>query len=198
MCRSKTQRKNTSLTRHLTPWHSPQTPTAPQRQTTRGKTPEPKNSSTMNLKVGQEVPKRLISSPLAHFFFFDRAADGRKHRAQMRELEISKKKHFCEVHFSFGKKRFSVKPHLKQHAFRSIGCFIRCLYTPTLMFSDSKRRSVLKPRKGLEIWLPHRNFDTPDLLKGPIPTEKGAKRGSHSEFLRDERGPGQAGHLVVK
>ena len=38
VCRSKIQRKNTSLTRHLTPWHSPQTPTAPQRQTTRGKT----------------------------------------------------------------------------------------------------------------------------------------------------------------
>ena len=30
--------KTRHLTRHLTPWHSPQTPTAPQRQTTRGKT----------------------------------------------------------------------------------------------------------------------------------------------------------------
>ena len=43
----------------------------------------------MILKLGQEVPKTLTTGPLARFFN-ERAADGRKHSAKMRELEISK------------------------------------------------------------------------------------------------------------
>ena len=81
-----TQRKNTSLTRRLTPWHSPQTPTASQRQTTRGKTllfcdasrtnnfepPEPQN--------GPGGPKNPDFRALRLIFFFNdvsQMVDGR-------------------------------------------------------------------------------------------------------------------------
>ena len=57
--RRATSGKNTSFD---TPWHTPQTPTAPQRQTTRGKTccfvthiPN-RNFDPSNLKMGQGVP----------------------------------------------------------------------------------------------------------------------------------------------
>ena len=50
------------------------------------------------------------------------------------------------------------------------------------------KKKELKQRRGLEIWLPHRNFDPPDLPKGPIPTEKGAKRSAIPSFER-RKGP---------
>ena len=64
------------------------------------------------------------------------------------------------------------------------------------MFSDSQK-GRLKPRRGLETWLPHRDFDHPDLPKGPIPTEKRARRGEAFRVLRDERSPQLAGHPVA-
>ena len=67
--------KTRQSTRHLTRWHSPQTPTAPQRQTRRGKTllfsdaSRTKNfEPSLNLNMGQEVTKTLKTSPLAHVF----------------------------------------------------------------------------------------------------------------------------------
>ena len=99
VCRSKTQRKNTSLTRHLTlhrhrrHHRDRQHVLKPCHFVTH---PEPKISRPLNLKMGQEVPKTLVLSPLAHFFFDDRAADGRKHSANMRWLEISKKYAFLQ------------------------------------------------------------------------------------------------------
>ena len=104
--RSKTQRKNTSSTRHLTPWHSPQTPTAPQKQTTRGKTllffdasrtknfdpPEPQNgpNSLINLENG----------PLGSFLD-DRAADGRQTQPKKEgSSKFRENAHFYDAHFS--------------------------------------------------------------------------------------------------
>ena len=49
-----------------------------------------------------------------------------------------------------------------------------------------------KPRKELEIQLPRRNFDTLDLPKELILTEKGAHKGGHSGILGDAGGPGLA------
>ena len=53
--------------------------------------------------------------------------------------------------------------------------------------SDLQKGS-LKPRKRIEIWLPHQDSDHPDLPKGPIPTEKGAKREAIPSFER-RKGP---------
>ena len=58
-----TAQKKLHLTHHLTPWHSPQTPTAPQRQTTRGKTLVFCDASRT------KRCETLISSLLTHFFF---------------------------------------------------------------------------------------------------------------------------------
>ena len=49
-----------------------------------------KNLDHFNLKMGQEVQKTLKTITLAHYFSDDRAADGRKHSANMREIEILK------------------------------------------------------------------------------------------------------------
>ena len=55
--------KTRHLTPHLTPWHSPQKTTAPQRQTTRGKTlphcdaSRTKNFDLLNLKMAKKSPK---------------------------------------------------------------------------------------------------------------------------------------------
>ena len=60
-----------------------------------------KITSPLSLKMGQEVPKNLISIPGLIFSLDDRSADGRKHTAKMREVEIS---HCCDGHFSLGGK----------------------------------------------------------------------------------------------
>ena len=89
-----------------------------------------------------------------------------------------------------------VQPYLKQLLFWFVSYdFFR---TPTLMFltpPSLSQKGGLKPRKGLEIWLPHRNFDPLDLPKGPIP--KGRPKGKPFRVLGDERRPGRAGHSVV-
>ena len=91
--------QKTSLTRHLTPWHSP--------QTTRRKTLSFCDASrTKNFEL-PEAPKwarrskkTMMLSRLAHFFFFDdRAADGRKTQCKNEEARNSENTHFCEVHF---------------------------------------------------------------------------------------------------
>ena len=180
-CRgSKTQRKNTLLTHHLTPWHSRQTPTAPQRETTRGKPcyyvthREPKISPSLNLKMGPRGPKNLENDPASSFFFLTAVPRVEENTVQKwSELEISKKRlHFCNVHFSLYKKHIFVKPCLKQHAFMvyplRISSVFLYMYTPTLMFFYFQK-GWLKPRRGLEMWLPHRNFE---LREGPIPTRR--------------------------
>ena len=63
--------KTRHLTRHLTPWHSPQTPTAPHRQTTRGAIPNQKFRPPSTSKGAKKSQKTLKTISLAHFFFFD-------------------------------------------------------------------------------------------------------------------------------
>ena len=46
-----------------------------------------------------------------------------------------------------------------------------------------------KPRKGLEIKLPRRNFDPPNLSKGPIPTKKKGPKGVPFWVLGDAGAP---------
>ena len=115
----------------------------------------------------------------------------------MRRLEISKKNtHFCDVHFSLYKKDMFVKPCLKQHACLVDRLGVSCdfLNAHTLVFSDLQKGEP-KPRKGLEIWLPHRNFEPPDLPKAPTPTEKRTKRVAIPSFGK-RKGPWQASHPV--
>ena len=78
--------------------------------------PEPQISSTLIRKMGQEVPKTKKKAPCL-IFFDDRVADGRKHSAKMRVLEISKNTHFYDVSFSLGKKHILQLRCVKQHAF---------------------------------------------------------------------------------
>ena len=62
--------KTRHSTRHLTPWRPPQTPTAPQRQTTRGKTLlfchtcRTKNFDILQPQNGPRSPKNLGNEPL--------------------------------------------------------------------------------------------------------------------------------------
>ena len=78
--------KTRHKTHHLTPWQlSTDTETAPQRQTPRGKT-------------------LLFCDPWLIIFFDDRAADGRKHSAKMRELEIWKTCILAKCTLPIGKK----------------------------------------------------------------------------------------------
>ena len=144
--------------------------------------PEPQNGpgSHKNLENG------------AFGFFFgrdDRAADGRKHSAKMRVIEISKKTLVFDV-FSLGEKQILETRSIKQHAF--LVNPLRAFYVFRMLthwcFLTSSQKGEPKPRKGLEIWLPHRNFEHPDLPKGPIPTEKGAKRAAIPSFER-RKGP---------
>ena len=95
----------------------------------------------------------------------------------MRRSKFLKKCIFCDVHLSSGEKQLLETKCIKQHAFWVDP--LRVLYgfskAHTLMFFYHQKGG-LKPRKGLEIWLPRRHFEPPNLPKGPIPTEKVAKR----------------------
>ena len=137
-------------------------------RTTNFDLPQPQN--------GPRSPKSLAKKkPSAHYFFGDLAADGRKHSAKMRELEISKNIHFCNVHFSLGKKHMFVKPCLKTHAFlvHPLGVSFDFLHTPTMMLTDTQ--------KG-------RGAQTKKIARNLAPAS--------FRVLRDERGPGPAGHPV--
>ena len=86
-------------------------------------------------------------------------------------INTLKKTHFCDVHFS----------HWVFHLI-----FLR---TPTWMFLDPPK-GELKPRKGLESWLPHRIFRAPGPPKGAHSDRiKGLKARRAFRVLRDERGP---------
>ena len=104
LCRSKIQRKDTSLTRHLTPWHSPQTPTAPQRQTTRGKTllfcdaSRTKNFEPPEPQNGPGGPINPDFDLLAHFFLTT-VPQMVENTAKMRELEFQKVRIFAKCIF---------------------------------------------------------------------------------------------------
>ena len=161
------------------------TSTAPQRQTTRGKTccfcdayPEPKFRPPQP-QNGRRGPKNLISIPLCFFVRFnDRAADGRKKSAKLRWIDILKNYAFCDVHFSSSEKQILETRCKKTTCILvdPLGVSIDFLCTPTSIFLTSQKKGRLKPRRGLEIWLPHRNFDHPDLPRGPFRPKKGAKR----------------------
>ena len=102
------------------------------------------------------------------------------------------------MHLTSGEKQILETKCVQQHAFwvdplRDLNGFSNA---HTLMFFDTQKGG-LKPRKGLEIWLPRRHFEPPNLPKGPIPTEKVAKRGGAFRVLIDEKGPGLAGHPVL-
>ena len=86
----------------------------------------------------------------------------------MRELAISKKKKNRIFAMRTSPCTRSTFLCLKQHAF--FGVSHDFVHTPTLMFVDPQK-GRLKPRRELDIWLPHRNFDPPDLPKKPIPAE---------------------------
>ena len=117
--------KTRHSTRHLTPWHSPQTPTAPQRQTTRGKTllfcnasrtkifdlPQPQNGPRSPKNHENESPPWLIifSTTVPQMVENTVKNEGARN--------FEKNNAFCDVHFSLGEKHMFVKPCLKQHAF---------------------------------------------------------------------------------
>ena len=104
----------------------------------------------------------------------------------MRGLEISKKSHFYDVSFSFGEKHIQC---VKRHALvvEPLGDFCDFLLTHTLTFFNPKNGGP-KPRKELEIWLLHRNFEPQDPPK------------AHSDrpfrVLGDVGGPTPAAHPV--
>ena len=125
--------------------------------------------------MGREVPKTFKTSPSAHFFFDNRAADGRKHNAKMRVLEISKNTHFCDVSFSLGKKHIVVKPCLKQHAFLvdPLGDSFDVLQTHTLTLLFTTQKGGPIQEKGSK-------FRTQDLPKWAHSDRK--KRPKRSPF----------------
>ena len=121
---AKTQRKNTSLSRHLTPWHSPQ------RQTTRGKTMLFCDASwTKKIELPEPVPKTLISSPLAHFFL-PPVPQMVENSAKMRRLEISKKKKniFAKCTFPWVRNTFLKQEVLNNMHFWSIHCVFHLIF----------------------------------------------------------------------
>ena len=185
----------------MTPWHSPQTPTAPQRQTTRGKTllfcdasrtkeldfPQPQN--------GPRSPKNLEKrAPWLIIFFDDRAADGRKHTANMRELEISKNVHFCNVHFSRNKKHILCKTVCILGP--STGCF-KCFFAhPNFDVLRPKKREAQTKKRARNL-APASKFRSPGPPKGGHSGGKGGQKGEAFSVLRDESGRGPAGHPVI-
>ena len=139
-----------------------------------------KNPGPLNLKMGQGVPKTLKTSPSAHFFFDDRAADGRKHCAKMRGLEISKNTNFYDVSFSLGMKHIVVKPFLKQHAF---------LVDPQKMEGPNQEKGS-KFGSCIEI------SNTNTSQRGPFRPKKAPKKVPFRVF-GDEKGPVLAAHPVL-
>ena len=136
--------------------------------------------------MGREVTKTLKTSPSAHylfFFFLTTVPQMVENTMRNEELEISKNMHFCSMHFSLNKKHILEKPCLKQHAVlvHPLGVSYDFLHTPTLIFLHRQWEGS-NQEKGSKIWLPHRNFDPQDLTKGPIPTEKGAPKGTIPAF----------------
>ena len=107
-------------TRHLTPWHSPQTPTAPQRQTTRGEnllfcdasrtkhfdSPQPQN-------VPRKYQKTLKTGPGAHFFVFSVP----QMFENKRRLEHFENCIFAMCTFPSGEQQILETTCFKQHAF---------------------------------------------------------------------------------
>ena len=100
--------------------------------------------------------------------------------------------HFCDVHFSLGKRHILKTWYVKRHAFLvdPLGdLFDFRMFTLRCFFDPKKGRP--KPRKGLEIKLPHRNFERLALPKRAHSDQKKEPKEGHSGFLRDARGPGR-------
>ena len=66
----------------------------------------------------------------------------------------------------------------------------------TMFFDRHKGRP--KPRKGLDMWIPRRNFEPTDLPKGNLPTKEGAQKGGPFRVLGDAVVPEFARHPVCK
>ena len=175
--------KTHHLTRHLTPWHSALTPTAPHRQTTPA-FQKFRPSSTSKWADGSQKPN--FDPPVFFVLFNDRAADGRKHNAKMREdRNFQKTMHFFDVLFSFGEKQILETRCIKQHALLvdPLRDFYRFSNARPLMFFDSKRGAQTK--KGIEIRAPSRSrveISIPPHLPKCHSDRKGDQNGGHSEF----------------
>ena len=99
--------------------------------------------------------------------FNDRAADGRKHSAKMREIEILKNA-FCDVHFSFAEKYILETRCIKQHAF-----LVDPLAVSSVFFECSHFDVFLSPKKGAQTKKRDRNLTPASKFRSPGPP-KGA------------------------
>ena len=137
-------------------------------------------STSLNLKMGQGVPRTWFRSPCVFSFSsttVPQRAENTVHKWGDRKFR-KKKTHFCELHFSLGEKQILETRCIKQHAFfgRATAWFI-CGFFECSHFdviwptkkggSNQERRSKLRSRVEISI--------TRTFQKGPIPTEKGAK-----------------------
>ena len=204
--------KTRHLTRHLTPWHSPQTPRAPQRQTTRGKTllfcdtiPNQKFRASLNLKMGPGGPKnRGKRAPRLIFFVFDdRPADGRKHQCKNEESSKFRNKYaflpMCT--FPRSKKQILVKQdvsnnmHFGLDPLRDLNGFSNshnfgAFQTPKKEGSNQERSS--KSGSRVEMSSPRTS------QRGPFWAEEGGpKVGAIPSFERRKKGAeGELDHPV--
>ena len=98
--RSKTQRKTRHQHAFDILWHSPQTQTTPQTQSTHAPIqngapdPQTRQEPIFTSQNPENVPQGLI--------FDDRAANGGKHNEKAMEPFVEKMMHVCDVHFSSG------------------------------------------------------------------------------------------------
>ena len=193
--------KTPHSTHHLTPCHSPQTPTAPQRQTTRGKTMPICDASRTKIfehpqtQNGARSHKNLENEPLGSFFW---RPCRRWWKTQCKNEESPKFRKMCIVHFSPHTKHTFVKRCLKQHALLA--------HPPTERFTRFSAHSnfdVFRHQKGGSNQEDRSKsgscieFSTSQTSqRAAIPIEKVRPKGEAFLVLRDERGPGLSGHPV--
>ena len=106
------------------------------------------------------------------------------------------KLHFCDVHFSWGKKQIRKNTCFKQQTFWSVQCFFffeKSYFQPS-MFFDPKRRKKHEQRAHLggscfELGPQNFQWAHSDPKCGP--------QRAHSEFWREPKGSGPCGHRVA-
>ena len=100
--------------------------------------------------------------------------------------------HFCDVSFSFGEKQILKTSCVKQHAFlvNPLGVSNDLSCAHTLMFFIAKKGGPNQER-GSKFGSRVEISNPPDLLKGPIPTKKGAQKGAHSGFWATQEARGE-------
>ena len=94
--------------------------------------------------------------------------------------------HFCGVHFASGEKQILETRCIEQHAFLDHPLVFSLDVFAPRMFLDSQE-GRRKPRKGIVIWLPHRNFALLDLPEAH-PDRKGGQKECTPSFER-RKGP---------